>query len=251
MRTHKVNSLFLWPIAFICAAGIAVNAQVHTIERSFETAPGGNLDLNIPAGSVLIRGWDRNEVSIAAEVYGTPRTLDAMEMRLEQDGGDVTIYVRHRTRRVLRSHGRGDRERVNFTIHVPFEYHAQLRVSAGRIDIENIDGNIHVRNTAGATNISDIFGAIDVRTNTGSISVSLMDTPGRVSLSASTGSITLFAPETVNARFVLRSSVGRVSSSLRQFTGSGNALEFDYNQGGPRIEATTAIGSITVSPAAD
>lgn len=222
-------------------------AQVHTIDKSFDVEPGGTLQINIRAGDIVVRGWEYNEVRVEAEVYGTARTLDNLELRLEQDGNDIVIRTRHAGRHSLRSmRGRHRAERIVFTIHVPYHYHVRTDIGAGRVDVDDLDGSVRVHSGAGSSTITNIYGTIDVNTGTGSITVSLLDNPEKVNLKTATGSIKIHVPEDINAQFSLNTAVGRVRSTLDHFKSSGSRMNFSYNEGGELIHATTAVGSITV-----
>ncbi len=246
MEKHNYLILFLLFIVFLVLwsfAGIGVQAQVHTIEKSYSVEPGGTLRMNISAGNIVVRGWEYNEVEILAEVYGSPRALDNLELRFEQDRDDVII----RSKRVHRRSFRGrESERIHFTIYVPYHYHIRVNVAAGKVDVDDIDGSVQVRSSAGSIHVSNIFGPIDANASTGAINVSLLTDPGPVKLNTATGSIAITVPEDINARFVLNTAIGRVRCSLEKFTGSGNRLSFSYNDGGELVRANTAIGSIQV-----
>ncbi len=221
-------------------------AQVHSIDKSYHVEPGGTLRMNIASGNIVVRGWEYDEVRVQAEVYGSPRTLDNLELRLEQDGNDVVIRTRRAGRQGHRS-WRGYRsERIEFTIHVPYHYHVRVSVAAGRVDVDDIDGSVQVRSAAGAINITNIYGEIDADASTGSITVSLLNNPERVKLNTATGSISINVPEDINARFLLNTAVGRVRCSLPDYTGSGSRVQFTYNDGGELVQASAAVGSITV-----
>lgn len=233
-------------VALFIFSPLSTAAQVHTIDKSYYVEPGGTLRMSIASGNIRVRGWEYDEVRVQAEVYGSPRALDNLELRLEKDGNDIVI----RTQRAYRS---GDRrwryhrgERIEFTIHVPYEYHVRINLAAGRVDVDDMDGSVQVRSAAGVINITNIYGDIDADASTGSIKVSLLSNPGRVALNTATGSISINVPEDINARFSLNAGLGRVRCSLPDFTGSGNSLRFHYNEGGELITARTAIGSITV-----
>jgi len=243
---------FTW-IRLVVAAGVVclltgtfIQAQVHTIEKSYSVEPGGTLRMNISAGNIVIRGWEYEEVQIIAEVFGSARALDNLELRFEQDRNDVIIESRRAHKRSPRGWKRPRSERINFTINVPYHYHIRVDVAAGKVDVDDIDGSVRVRSAAGAINVSNIFGSIDANAGAGSITVSLLDNPAPVKLNTATGGITISVPEDINARFRLNTSVGRVRCSLENFTGSGSRLSFSYNEGGELVEANTSVGSIRV-----
>lgn len=142
---------FFLGIVLSCAS---LNAQVHTIDRVFVVEPGGTLRMNVSSGSIAIQGWEYNEVQIQAEVYGTPRSLHRLELRLEQDGNDVIIRTRGSKDRWI--HGRN--KSIRFTIRVPFEYNVRINVGDGEVLVRDVDGHVRVRSSAGSFRISDMSG---------------------------------------------------------------------------------------------
>ncbi len=103
--------------------------------------------MNIAAGDVIVRGWEYDEVDVRAEVYGSARTLDNLELRFEQDRDDVVIRTQRERRVPRRGWDRGYlSERIVFTINVPYHYHVRINISAGQVDVDHIDGNVLVRN---------------------------------------------------------------------------------------------------------
>jgi len=242
-RISVLISVFLLCVLIINQS----NAQVHSIEKSYVVGPGGTLRMNIAAGNIIVRGWEYDEVQIQADVHGSARALDNLELRFEQDRDDVIVRTERGQRRTFRGWRSGRSERIDFTIYVPFDYNIRINLAAGRVDVDDIDGSVRVQTSAGSTHISNIYGPIDVNTSAGSINVSLLDNPDRVSLSTSTGSISIVVPEEINARFSLNTSIGRVRCSLANFSGSGSTVHFSYNEGGELVDARTSVGSIRVN----
>ncbi len=121
-------------------------AQVHTIDKSFLVEPGGTLHMDIAHGDVIIRGWEYDEVRVQADVYGTARILDQLEIRLEQDANDVIVRTKRTGRRRIPGRGYGSRhERIEFTVNVPYMYHVRVHFDEGRVDVDDLDGSVRVR----------------------------------------------------------------------------------------------------------
>jgi hypothetical protein len=224
----------------------SVLGQVHSIEKTFEVEPGGALRARVSAGTITVRGWEYDEVQIRADVFGSARSLDTMEMRIEKEGNDIVVrtgYAGRRTFHFLR--GGGD-ARVEFTVYVPYRYDIDMKISAGKVDIDDVDGRVSIKLSAGTITVTNVFGEIDASTSAGTINAELIDQPNRVSLRTSTGSISIAVPEEISGRFDLRTSIGRVNASLQNFSGSGTSVKFEYNNGGPLIEARASVGSIDI-----
>lgn len=136
--------LLIIPIAILFMS-ITV-AQVHTIDKSFLVEPGGTLHMDIAYGDVIIRGWEYDEVRVQADIYGTARILDQLEIRLEQDANDVIVRTKRTGRRQIPGRGYGSRhERIQFTVNVPYMYHVRVHFDEGRVDFDDVDGSVRVQ----------------------------------------------------------------------------------------------------------
>jgi hypothetical protein len=245
-RFNSLTSIGLMIIVYIVCISPA-SAQTHTIDKVFTVEPGGTLRLSVPAGTVTVTGWEYNEVQVKAEMDGSPRYLDGLEFRLEQDGNDVIVNMRHRTRRWLRRLESVE-ARIKMNIHIPYQYHARIDISAGTAIVENIDGDAIVNSSAGTITIADVYGNVNAHTRAGTITASLLKDMGNVDLKTSTGTITINVPDDFSGEFDLRTDIGRVDCSLTTFQGSGNRLKFSHREGGVSVSAKASIGTISVVP---
>ena len=101
--------------------------------------------MDIAYGDVIIRGWEYDEVRIQADVYGTARTLDQLEIRLELEDNDVIVRTKRTGRRQIPGRGSGYRhERIEFTVNVPYMYHVRIHFDEGRVEVEDLDGSVRV-----------------------------------------------------------------------------------------------------------
>jgi hypothetical protein len=241
------KNLLIVSVCFLSfLAQIPVLGQVHSIEKTFEVNPGGTLRAHIHAGTITVRGWEYDEVQIHADVFGSARSLDTMEMRIEKEGNDIVVRTGYSGKRKFHFLRGGGDTRVEYTVYVPYRYDIDAKVSAGKVDIDDVDGRVTIKLSAGTITLSNIFGEIEASTSAGTINAELIEQPNRVSLRTSTGSISIAVPEEINGRFDLRTSIGRVNASLQNFNGSGTSVRFEYNNGGPLIEARASVGSIDV-----
>lgn len=134
-------------VLFMTISLVSISAsQVHTIDKSFLVEPGGTLHMDITYGDVIIRGWEYDEVRIQADVYGTAKVLDQLEIRLEQDADDVIVRTKRTGRRQIPGRGyRYSSERIQFTVSLPYRYHVRIHFDDGRVDVDDLDGSVRVR----------------------------------------------------------------------------------------------------------
>lgn len=123
-------------LLFACAAFLVCLSSVVNVEaqRFSKTYPvGGNvkLQLNNRAGTVVVSGWAKNEIKIAATMEA-PYANCSPQMR----GNDLIIDL------VNDNRGRGDVGNIRFDINVPFSAQVDIETKIGDVQINNIQGSL-------------------------------------------------------------------------------------------------------------
>ncbi len=140
----------------------------------------------------------------------------------------------------------------------------ELNTSGGSLSLEDLQGTISAKTSGGSVNVDRVRGAAELRTSGGSISIN--DGEGRftastsggsiragflsftddIELKTSGGSITVTLPDVSD--FDLDLSGQRVITELRNFSGSSerNSIRGRVGNGGPKIEAKTSGGRVTL-----
>jgi hypothetical protein len=108
-----------------------------TIERPF--AEGGCVELRLASGDYTIRAGDTDRIIVRWSADD-----EAMEKDLQKMSVDVRVDGRNA--RVLTN---GPTNHVRFTIEMPARSDVFLRMKAGDVEIQGIDGNKDIRMTAG------------------------------------------------------------------------------------------------------
>ena len=110
------------------------------IDEKVDADATGTVKVENLNGSVVVEGWDRNEV----EVKGT-LSEDAKELIVERDGDTVTIEVKYPRRT------RGNIEETDLEIKVP---------KGSSLDVETVSADIEVANVGGALDLESVSGGI-------------------------------------------------------------------------------------------
>ena len=131
-------------LALSVVASLQSTPDEHTVERAF--SEGGIVTLNLSSGDYTVRAGASDRVRVQ---WRAEDPTDEMDLRKIQVVFDVF-------ERVATIRTKGPTNRARFTIEVPSRSDVHLRVRAGDIRIEGIEGNKDVRMTAG-----DLY--IDVR----------------------------------------------------------------------------------------
>lgn len=255
--------------------------DTHYVERDekrFRVSGTPDLTLNTFDGSIVVKTWDRPEVYVVAEKRGFDH--DALDtIRIDTDQQDNVINVRARTdssRTVVFGFGRS--LSVRFIVTVPIQTKLRASTGDGRIDINDVNGEMAADTGDGSITLQDVVGDVDVQSGDGRIrvdgkvtrvharsgdgSIGVHAYPGSEarddwSITTGDGSIVLEVPDGIRADLEANTSDGRIVT--RDLPGSSRSWDDEQprerrrrsfrtalNGGGPRIRLRSGDGSITV-----
>lgn len=147
-------------------------------------------------------------------------------------GGNRGILLGSSGRRTIRSSGGGTRAWADLRVLVPAGRVVSVNVAVGRVDVANVDGEIHVRGHASPVEARGTRGVLDLDTGSGGITVS--DAEGDVRIDTGSGGVRVS---------------GVRGTGLDVDTGSGGVtggdvsvgnLHVDVGSGGVRLEDVDA-----------
>lgn len=148
-------------VGIFCFLATAEAMGQRRFSRSYPAGQDVKLVLLNRMGTVTVEGWNRNEVSITAN-------LEAPAAKIEPQSLSGTILINL----VRDNHGRPDVGIVNFTIRVPY---------SSTVDIETKMGNLNVSNIRGGMVRAHITTEGDITlTNIGSMKVSAQNGIGDI-----------------------------------------------------------------------
>ncbi|WP_313255614.1 DUF4097 family beta strand repeat-containing protein [Stenotrophomonas sp.] len=205
LRNLLAATLLLAPIASVFAQS--------TVNQHLPLSSGGRVELGNVAGSVTVRGWDRNEVQLTGTLG------DGQRLDVENSANRVQFKV------VYPQNSRNTRGAV-LELRVPRSAQLQASTVSASIDVGQVDlrrlqatsvsGSITAEGQAGETDLNTVSGAIrsqlrtprlDLQTVSGQINVA-GSSGGEVSANSVSGAIDL------NLSAVQRLTAETVSGSL-------------------------------------
>ena len=113
------------------------SADLQSHERSF--AEGGIVTLNLSSGDYTVRAGASDRVRVQWWAEDTDHQKDMRKIQVVSDVFERVVTIRTK----------GPTSHARFTIEVPARSDVHLRVRAGDVRIEGIEGNKDVRMTAG------------------------------------------------------------------------------------------------------
>jgi DUF4097 and DUF4098 domain-containing protein YvlB len=226
----------------LLAGATATASSDKTFDRQVPAQPRGVVEISNVSGSIEVSGWDRNEVSVHAELDAGVERVD-----VSSDGGRTTI-------KVMLPHASSQGGEARLQVKIPKA--SELNVSAVNADVIS-NGVLGVqRVNAVSGNITAELGGADVelKTVSGDLRLKGHGLPARVHLSTVSGSVQLehgagdLEASTVNGTLVLSLDSAR---SVRARTTAGDVRVEGKLARGATLEASTVSGDVNVRASAE
>ena len=223
---------------------------------SLELKHDGELQATTFNGSINVEGWDREEVSLVAEIR-------------EKRQGDIAFSAESKDGRVEITAGRknqrtfaltfGGSNGVSYTLRIPSKAVARLQTSNGRVEVRRMDGDVYVNTSNGRITAERIGGRAQLRTSNGSIRTqSIMGdlfaqtSNGNNEVKGAQGNVDL---RTSNGRIEVRDVLGNAEVNTSNgaviaeliggdLTGSTRNSRVDIQKVSGAIDLSTSNGSI-------
>jgi hypothetical protein len=222
-------------ISIFCLIPFLLSAQ-NTVKREFETSPGKKLEVELTTGgSIEITGWNKNTVSIAADLHGDEESDYDINIREISSGVKVEISNERR--------GHGHHRGVSLEIYVPEKYDLELETMGGDMSIKNVTGKFSGETMGGEIDLYNLKGTANLTTMGGEIHVEDSELDGQV--------------KTMGGEVTLRDVIGDLDAStmggevsyrnVKKRDDRENAKEVKISTMGGEIEVDDAPGGANVS----
>jgi DUF4097 and DUF4098 domain-containing protein YvlB len=196
LRSHRQNWLSAainMKILFRSFLGLATllfwagTLQAQDISRTFDASPGGRLVLDLgTGGTIVIRGWSRNQVEVNVEIDG--RDADQVTVDFDESSSTIEVFSEFESRRT--------RAEVDMEINVPSNFNLDISTTGGDLDIARVSGTMEGSSMGGDLMLSELSGELNLSTMGGDIELSNSEVDGSlhtmggdVSISDVTGNI--------------------------------------------------------------
>jgi DUF4097 and DUF4098 domain-containing protein YvlB len=224
------------------ASTLALASDDRTFDKTVTAQPRGVVDISNVAGEVEVIGWDRQEVSVHAELGAQVERVDVLS-----EGGRTIVKV------VLPSHtsGGGDAE---LHVHVPRE---------SEVDVSSVNADIKLSGVLGVERLNAVSGDItaelgnadvEAKTVSGELRLKGHGSPARLHVTSVSGDVRLehgagdFEGSTVSGQLVVTLDSAR---SIRARSTSGDMRLDAKLAHAATVEATTVSGDVNVRTSAE
>lgn len=157
------------------AAAAAAPAQdARQIDKQFQIGSGKTLDIDLETGGSLdIRGWDQESVSVRASLGGRDGAASAVEF--DETASGLQIQSRYEGGR------RNYSTDIRFDIKVPRRFNVEFNTMGGGVRISDVEGRMNGETMGGALDLSNLKGQLSLSTMGGNITLKQSQVDGKVS----------------------------------------------------------------------
>jgi hypothetical protein len=222
-------------------------------EKRFATKGRPTVQLATFDGAIVIRGWDRDEVSVEVEKRGPDKAAaDAIEVVAEHKGDVVRVEARKKEMAGERSYsvgwGRLSRS-AKMVVSVPTGSDLVVRTGDGSIRVEHVNGRVELKSSDGSVTGRELTGDVVAHTEDGSIRLDGID--GRCDVASQDGSIAVqgrfegLRVSTEDGSVVVRADAGsKIDRGWNLSTGDGSLVLYVTDGLAADVDARTGDGSV-------
>jgi hypothetical protein len=265
------------------AAGISLSGQQSSSDRAVvnfsNPAKPGRVEVELPAGTITVRGYEGKEVIVEArwreklltardkEVDAALETLRQEEKSEEEKAKEKALaekakgmkpiqvessgLVVEEEENVIRVETESWKRAADLTIQVPYSTSLQLGCGeAGGIIVERVDGEIEVHSSDGGIILTGVSGPVVADSSDGEIKVVFgkLNLAKPMSLSSSDGDIDITLPADAKASLKMKTGEGKIFTDFDiNLTPSQQKKEEDERKEGGRYRLAfekTSLGLI-------
>lgn len=202
----------LWLIASIVLVSLASTsgAEAADFEQRAPMSPGGDLEVSNVSGSVEIRGWNRSEIQVVADVKSVN---DRIEFEIRD--GSAFVGVRSERDKKRSDHWHRDQHKdVDFVINVPRSTRVSVNTVSADIDVRDVTGDQRLESVSGDIDLEFKGTEASVRTVSGDVVIAGNGSVERLKVATVSGDVELSG---VGGELRMESVSGDLSVSGKKF----------------------------------
>ncbi|MCB1025119.1 MAG: hypothetical protein KDB79_12050 [Acidobacteria bacterium] len=240
----KATILFLSVVFFFAAAPDHAFGQ-RKFSKSYPASKNIRLELTNRTGTIIVRGWEKDEVNISAYLEKPIASIEPQNL-----SGTILINV------IKDNQGKGEVGSVNFTIYVPYTSTVDIETRVGNIEVSNVQGGLvraHI-SSEGDITLTNIGAAmVSAKNVIGDIFYDgLIRDEGIYRFVSTNGNINLRIPFRASFRLVATApssryiSLGEFRNSSMSYVGNGRRVVGKVGSGSASLTVTNQRGTISL-----
>ena len=212
--------------------GVACLLAGQDLKREFKMENGKTVEIDLnTGGSIEIRGWDKQLVSVSARSHGS--NIEEYKFDFDESSSGVRINVSDYD-------GDGDSD-IDIKVYVPEKCNLELETMGGDMTVDNVEGTIEGKTMGGELDLSNLKGIVELTTMGGDIRLENSELDGEV--------------KTMGGEVTFQDVIGDVKGSTMggdvtyrgAKKGSGKGKEVRISTMGGEITVDSAPGGANVS----
>lgn len=244
LTNKKTTLLLLLGVVFFCASAPQEVFAQKRFSKSYPASRNVRLQLTNRTGTVVVEGWDRNEVSISAYMEAPAAIIAPQNL-----SGTIVINV------VKDNQGKNDVGNVNFIVKVPYSSSVDIETRIGNLSVSNIRGGLvraHISSEGDITLTNIYAGAVSAENVIGDIFFDGdIQREGTYRFTSMKGNINLRIPFTSSFRLVATApstrniQLGEFNNGNLNFVSNNRRVVGKMGDGSASITVTNQRGSIS------
>jgi len=215
------------------------SAEEVMIDERFKVSPGGTLEVGLSHADVEITTSDANEAHVRVLLSGSDMTkarefFESRNFEVRQDGDRIVVKTNPKKRNWDWS--RNGRVEIEVEISIPARFNAELAMSHGDLEMDDLEGNLSLMNSHGDAEISSVDGSFaDFKLSHGDVEIGMLKA-NRVKLRNSHGDLEV---DQISAKEITAmSSHGDISLGIKE----AGALDISNSHGEIDLSMSSAVG---------
>jgi DUF4097 and DUF4098 domain-containing protein YvlB len=214
-------------------------------------AAGGTISVDaLQNGGISIKGWDRADVLVRAQVRtAAPTDAEARDLARQVNVQTGGAQIKADGPRSENDHSWS----VSYEVFVPTRSSASLRTVNGGVSVADVTGNLDFQVVNGGVSLARVNGYVHGRTVNGGLHIQL-DGPrweGQgMDVSTTNGGVTLSVPQNYSAQLDAQTNNGGVHSDLPMVSMASNRqdrhITAALGSGGATLKITTVNGGVSI-----
>lgn len=234
-------------------------SETEEFHQTYPLAANGRIELDNLNGPVRVTAWDRNEVKVdAIKRAGNKKSLEKARIQIDSGTNFLSIrteYPEHN--HTFWSDGKHDQPAtVEYALTVPRNARLdEIRLVNGDLDVEGVDGEVHVSCVNGRLTSHNLGGRAELSTVNGKLEATVERLRSPLDVSSVNASVVLTLPSDAQAILEASTVNGGISNDFGILAAKhqwvGHELRGELGSGGPRVRVSTVNGQIEIRHAND
>lgn len=240
---------FLAAPAFAAALVLIVLPAFAAVSEDYDQtlplAADGSLEIDNVNGSVVIQGWDRDEIRIHAVKHAAD-TEGLADIRIEVESSARAVEIDARL-------PKDKKASVDYTITLPAGAAVEADLVNGPLEVEGVQGRLELTAVNGSLTVKGAHGPVEAEAVNGEMAIGFarIEADTSAELESVNGRISLFLPAGVEGSFEAETVNGGIETDFplevrKARFGPMSTLEGRLGEGGGRFETTTVNGKIRI-----